>query len=62
LLFKARKGRLPIQICGVLLRRSQHPVEAASLLSFLTSRGAASRFRQCGFLAMPKSGQRAPRR
>jgi molybdate transport system substrate-binding protein len=60
LLFKARKGPSPIQLCGALVRRGQHPDQAASLLSFLASRAAASRFRQCGFLATPNPGQPKP--
>jgi molybdate transport system regulatory protein len=54
LLFKARKGPLPMQVTGAVLRSGHHPDQAAVLLSFLASRGAADRFRRCGFLETPK--------
>lgn len=57
LLFKARKGPSPIQLCGAVVRRRHCPEQAASLLSFLTSRAAARRFLDCGFLAPPKAAQ-----
>jgi molybdenum ABC transporter molybdate-binding protein len=50
MLYRVRRLAEPIRYAGAILRRRQCPDEARELLSFLVSRGAASRFRRCGFL------------
>jgi molybdate transport system substrate-binding protein len=54
LLFKARKGPSPIQLCGAILNQGTQTQHARSLLAFLASREAAGRFRRCGFLSASK--------
>ena len=54
LLFKARKGPSPIQLCGAIVHRGQQPGQARTLLAFLASREAVARFRHCGFRAVSK--------
>jgi molybdenum ABC transporter molybdate-binding protein len=53
-LFKARRGPAPIQLCGALLRHGPQTEHAQTLLTFLASREAAQRFRRCGFHAPSK--------
>ena len=54
LLFKARKGPRPIQLCGAVAAQGRHAADARSLLTFLASPAAGERFRRCGFLAKAK--------
>lgn len=48
-LFKARKGPSPMQLCGAVLHQGQQADQARTLLRFLGSEDAAGRFRDCGF-------------
>ena len=50
LLFRVRHLPAPIQYTAAVIARSRQPEQARTLLAFLTSRPAASRFRRCGFL------------
>jgi molybdate transport system substrate-binding protein len=49
-LFRARRGALPIRYTAAVVRRGQQAEQARALLQFLASDRAARRFRQCGFL------------
>jgi molybdenum ABC transporter molybdate-binding protein len=50
LLFRVRRGPPPIRYMAAQISRGRPLDQAGALLSFLTSRAAASRFRRCGFM------------
>jgi molybdenum ABC transporter molybdate-binding protein len=50
LLFRVRRGPPPIQYIAAPISRGQPLDQATALLTFLTSRQAARRFRRCGFI------------
>ncbi len=59
LLFRVRRSPAPIQYMAAVVSRGQQAEQAQTLVDFLTSRSAASRFRHCGFLPLG-AGETAP--
>ena len=55
-LFRVRHLPVPILYCGAVLHRGQELTAARQLLAFLSSPQSASRYRQCGFLAIQDRG------
>lgn len=52
-LFRAGDLPAPVGYAGAVVRHARQPEEARRFLAFLASAQAASRFRACGFLAVP---------
>jgi molybdate transport system substrate-binding protein len=53
-LFRVRQNPAPVRYMAAILKRTQEAAQARNLLSFLTSKAAAGRFRRCGFIPLAR--------